>query len=156
MLNPIHDFYSDFDTALVVADYRREIKAIEEKSQARAKELFKLSERVISIKQQPVVERERPTDRVKLKAVLDKESDQTLLDWFNALLREPTVFRTEPPDWLSHKVARCPRKCHDLLDAIGMKIRRSKDFKVRAAMKVYHGNSKIFPSKPHSIQSGQG
>jgi hypothetical protein len=99
-------------------------------------ERLKQSERLIPMKNK-VPKWEPPANQARLQEVLDKEYDETLYDWFSILLGQPTLFDTEPPDWLEN-IPRHSRKCHDLLDAIYDIIRNSENTDIVLALEHYH------------------
>ena len=98
---------------------------------------LKESERFIAL-QFPKIANERPTDYSKLKTVLDNEEAETLYDWYSILSGKPTVFHTEPPDWLLRTLPSQPRKCNDLFEALEKKLVRTDSIEVMYAMVLYH------------------
>ena len=85
---------------------------------------LKQSEQFITL-QFPSLGEERPTDYVKLAAVLNKHTDKVLYDWYSILSGLPTVFYTKPPGWLTDKIGGYPRKCNDLWQAIAKRLQDS-------------------------------
>lgn len=110
------------------------------KRERRKRDFYKTSERFIEVKRQRGWW-EDPTDHDKLKAVLDKERDTTLYDWFSILLGQPTIFKTIPPEWLLDDIQRQPLKRDDLLRAIYERLCRSDNVSILSCLEIYHGLS---------------
>ena len=68
-------------------------------------------------------------DHAELKALLDKETDQTLFDWMNVLNGRPMAFplQTKLPEWLDD-IKQHPKICNDLVSAIFERISDIKPF----------------------------
>ena len=104
---------------------------------ARAKKQLKQSEQFIEVS--PASGGwERPTNHAKLQAALDKETDETLYDWFSVLQGQPAVFQTKPPQWLRETIRRQPLKTDDLLTAIYIRLRKTKNPLIILAFEIYH------------------
>lgn len=83
--------------------------------------------------------KEKPTDYAKLIDVLKNETDEALYDWFAILLGKPTVFGTEPPDWLLDNIHSQPQKRFELFNAIYMVIRETDNPLILFAFEIYIG-----------------
>jgi len=81
---------------------------------------------------------ERPTDHDKLQAELDKQTDETLYDWFSVLQGQPALFQTQPPRWLRKTIRRELMKTEDLLDAIYLRLRNTRNPLIIFAFEIYH------------------
>ena len=111
----------------------------EEHMKAKKKEAFAKSEKFIAVKHQ-WGGWEHPTDPDKLKAVLDKESDRTLYDWFSVMLGQPTIFQTIPPNWLLDSIQGQYQKCYDFVNALYQRLRCSNDPDVALCLEIYHSH----------------
>jgi len=109
------------------------------------KERLKMSEKYIAMKEQWRSDWQCRADQVKLQEVLEKESIETLYDWFSVLQGKPTLFDTKPPGWLRNTIPSQKRKCYDLLDAIYERLRSSDNTDILNALAIYHGY-KIAPA----------
>ena len=72
---------------------------------------------------------ELPTDYAKLREVLDNETDKTLYDWYSILKGKPTVFCTEPPDWLLGAIQTQSDKYNALLKALTKRLQDTDRFR---------------------------
>ena len=104
-----------------------------------AKKHLKQSERFFEIIKHPPVETEKPTDCAKLIATLEKETDETLYDWFAILLGKPTVFGTKPPKWLLDYIHKTPKKRFDLFNTLYIVISDTDIPIIRLAFEIYFG-----------------
>ena len=119
----------------------RTIASIEKEMQRYkiAKKHLKRSERFFDVnKHQPAV-KGKPTDVAKLIEVVKNETDETLYDWFAILLGKPTVFGTEPPNWLLDSIHRFPQKRIDLLNVIYIVLSETDSPLIALAFEIYMG-----------------
>jgi len=98
---------------------------------------LKKSEHLIEVKHRRA-SRELPTDYAKLREVLDNETDKTLYDWYSILKGKPTVFCTEPPDWLLGTVQTQSDKYNALLKALTKRLQDTDRLPVYYALQIYH------------------
>ena len=105
---------------------------------ANVKLRLKKYERLVKVKP-PSGGWERPTDYAKLQKVLDKQSDETLYDWFSVLQGKEAVFPdTKFPKWLREKIRSQPMKTEELLIAIYERLRHTKNSLIVYAFEIYH------------------
>jgi hypothetical protein len=104
-----------------------------------AKKQLKQTERLFEVKKHQPAGKEKPTNFAKLIEVLKNETDETLYDWFAILLGLPTVFGTEPPEWLLDHIHRKPQKRIDLLNALYAVISETDSPLIALAYEIYIG-----------------
>jgi hypothetical protein len=79
-----------------------------------------------------------PANFIRLRKVLVERTDEVLLDLFNILQNQPTVFRSKPPPWIDN-LQNHPTKRAAFLNAVYEKIKYSKNPDVIYALEIYHG-----------------
>jgi len=126
----------------------RSMASIEEGIQqyAIAKKRLKKSERFFEVNKDQPATKEKPINVDKLIATLEKETDETLYDWFAILLGKPAVFGTKPPDWLLDQIHREPQKRFHFINVLYIVIRETENPLIVFAFEIYHDyklNSKI-------------
>jgi len=95
------------------------------------------AEKIIAVKHRRI-ERERSINYAKLTAVLDKETDRVLYDWYSILLSKPTVFQTKPPAWLIDNLQSQLGKREALLKALIRRLQNTDSLEVYFALQIYH------------------
>lgn len=96
------------------------------------------SEKLIPVERRPPAE-DIPTDFARLKALLDRETDETLYDWISILLGVPTLFNTDPPEWLLFSIQSQYRKSFELMVAIWNRLKNTQNLSIILAFEFYYG-----------------
>jgi len=104
---------------------------------AKIRKRLKKFEKIIPLKDEGRYT-EDPADQVRLKELLDKQSEKVLYDWYSALIGKPMVFGTALPRWFVKSISSQPYKWCDLLEATENRIRNSKNPDIIYALKIYH------------------
>ena len=77
-------------------------------------------------------------DQDRLNEVLDRETDETLYDWYSISLGQPALFQTTPPRWLTEKLPGYIHKWDDMLKAILERLKQSDNPDIAIALEIYH------------------
>jgi hypothetical protein len=124
--------YPDGTTPRTLTSIKKQMKRYKE-----IKDRLNKSARFIPMRSQLTMEN-RPTNFAALKELLDNRNDQVWYDWYSILKGKPTVFQTEPPDWLLHRIQSCPQQFDDLLKALDKRLQNTDSLEVYYALQIYH------------------
>ena len=124
--------YPDGTTPRTLTSIKKQMKRYKS-----IKERLKKSEYQYEVKNLKA-KQEFPADYAKLREFLDNETDKTLYDWYSILKGKPTVFCTEPPDWLLGAVQTQPDKYNALLKALTKRLQDTERLDVYYALLIYH------------------